>query len=259
VLENGHSVVGVPIEIVHDVYRDIGGYSADKYFAELGIAIEDEEEDQEWRDPDPAELDPHDDSPSKEAPRPDRPDPASSIPFMITQAMKAALRARGHSNEAIRELTPERAHEILAKLESEPQVDDRPDPAALEPDRDEAERHLTALDPNTNKFTFQALDDNSDRKDGRLTKILHGTLAQHFKTLVKLNNRGAGVFVCVCVTNFKGRKQENIIGVRAHFADLDGAPLEPVLADDEPKTHLITETSPGRFHPYWRVDNAPLD
>src|SRR5262245_34868925 len=90
-----------------------------------------------------------------------------------------------------------------------PAADERPDPASLEPDYDEAERHLTALDPNTDRFTFQTFDDNEDRKDGRLAKILHGTLAQHFKTLVKLNNRGAGIFVCVAITDFKGRSAKN--------------------------------------------------
>src|SRR5262249_36747829 len=118
---------------------------------------------------------------------------------------------------------------------------------------------LTALDPNTNQFTFQTFDDNEDRKDKSLARVLHGTLAQHFETLVKLNNRGAGIFVTVNVTDFKGRSAKNIVGVRSHFGDLDGAPLAPVLADGEPKTHLITETSPDRFHPYWRVVGAPLD
>src|SRR5262249_47975825 len=48
-------------------------------------------------------------------------------------------------------------------------------------------------------------------------------------------------------------------GVRSHFGDLDGALLEPVLAPGEPKTHIITETSSGRWQVYWRVVNAPLD
>jgi predicted P-loop ATPase len=51
ILENGSGSVGVPLEVVHDVYTDIGSYNRDQYLAELGIPIEDEEEDQEWRDP----------------------------------------------------------------------------------------------------------------------------------------------------------------------------------------------------------------
>jgi hypothetical protein len=34
------------------------------------------------------------------------------IPFMITGAQKAALHARGYSDEQIAELKPERAHEF---------------------------------------------------------------------------------------------------------------------------------------------------
>jgi hypothetical protein len=148
------------------------------------------------------------------------------------------------------------------RLESEP----APKPAAeekrpeLKPDRDEAERHLTALDPTTDRFTFQTFDDNGKRKDRSLARVLHGTLAQHFNTLVKLNNRGAGIFVCVNVTDFKGRKEGNIIRVRAGFGDLDGAPLEPVLADGEPKPHIIVESSLARFHPYYIIgDDMPSD
>src|SRR5262249_48442467 len=125
---------------------------------------------------------------------------SGGIPLMITQKMKAELRARGYTNEEIRQLTPERAREILAKPDSK--AADRPE---LKPDRDEAERFLAALDPSTDRFTFQTFDDNKERKDKSLARVLHGTLAQHFKTLVKLNERGAGIFVCVNVTDFKGR------------------------------------------------------
>src|SRR5262249_51354415 len=38
----------------------------------------------------------------------------TGIPFVITRAMKAALAARGLADEAIAELVPEKAHEILA-------------------------------------------------------------------------------------------------------------------------------------------------
>jgi RecA-family ATPase len=168
----------------------------------------------------------------------------------------AELRAHGLTDDAILELSPEQVREILAKLDDLSAADDRP---SLKPDRDEAEGFLAALDPATDRFTFQTFDDNEDRKDKSLARVLHGTLAQHFKTLAKLNNRGAGIFVCVNVTDFKGRSAKNIVSVRAHFGDLDGAPLDPVLAPGEPKTHLITETSPGRFHPYYRVVGAPLD
>jgi hypothetical protein len=39
---------------------------------------------------------------------------AASVPFMLTRAMKDGLRARGYSDEQIRNMTPEEAHDILA-------------------------------------------------------------------------------------------------------------------------------------------------
>src|SRR5262245_18658510 len=115
---------------------------------------------------------------------------------------------------------------------------------------DEAECFLSALDPNTDRFTFQTFDDNKDRKDGTLARVLHGTLRQRFDELSDLNNRGAGVFVTVNETDFKGRSASNITRVRALFIDLDGARLDPVFAKGP---HIITKTSPGRWHAYWLV------
>jgi RepB DNA-primase from phage plasmid len=42
------------------------------------------------------------------------------------------------------------------------------------------------------------------------------------------------------------------------FVDLDGSTLQPVMACGlDP--HIVVESSPGRFHAYWRVDALPLD
>jgi len=129
------------------------------------------------------------------------------------------------------------------------------------PDRNEAERFLKALDPSTDRFTFQTFDDNEERKERRketgekdpFAKIKHGSLAQHWYTLVKLNEQGAGIFITVNATDFKGRSADNINRIRSVFADLDGAPLEPVIAEGALRPHIITETSPGRWHTYWRI------
>ena len=76
-----------------------------------------------------------------------------------------------------------------------------------------------------------------------------------FEELAKLNTQGAGVFVCINRTDGRGRKAENITAVRALFADLDGAPLEPVMhANLEP--HIIVASSPGRWHAYWMVSDC---
>jgi hypothetical protein len=124
-------------------------------------------------------------------------------------------------------------------------------------DKAEAARFLALLDPEAKGFTFQTVDDSKKGK-GALARILNGTLDQHWDTLVKLNNQGAGVFVCVNETDGTGRKAANITRARALFLDLDGAPLEPVL-QAKPAPHVIAESSAGRFHAYWLVKDVPLD
>ena len=50
----------------------------------------------------------------------------------------------------------------------------------------------------------------------------------------------------------------DIVCVRALYVDLDGAPLEPVLTSERPP-HIVTATSPGKFHCYWLVEGMPLE
>jgi putative DNA primase/helicase len=126
----------------------------------------------------------------------------------------------------------------------------------FEPDRDEAARFLTALDPTAVAWSFQTFDDNKVRKDKALAQILHGSLDRHWRTLCQLQTHGAGVFVTINETDFKGRSAANIVRVRALFVDFDGAPL-PEKFHAEP--HIICESSPGRWHVYWRVDGCSLD
>jgi hypothetical protein len=128
-----------------------------------------------------------------------------------------------------------------------PARDDEPSDAVL---------FLAALDPGARSFTFQTFDDNNNRKDPKLICILHGSFADLQLELERLNERGAGVFVTINETDGRGRKTENIERVRALFVDLDGAPLEPVLAASP---HIVAESSPGRFHAYWLVVGMPLN
>jgi len=106
------------------------------------------------------------------------------------------------------------------------------------------------------RHTFQTFaDGGAHRRD--LSRILHGTLAEHAPTLATLNARGAGVFVMVNEGDRKGRKSGNVLRVRALFLDLDGAPLEPVKAAPL-APHCIVESSPNRWHSYWLVFDCSL-
>jgi Family of unknown function (DUF5906)/RepB DNA-primase N-terminal domain len=158
----------------------------------------------------------------------------------------------------------------------------------LEPNRSEAEKFLAALDPSPDaRFTFQTFDDSKERRKARaeanklraeenklrkqqgkrqlpkkipdpFAKIRHGTLAEHWDELVKLNEQGAGIFVTVNETDGNGRQATNITRIRAQFADLDGSPQEPVN-NAAIKPQIVVETSPRRYHDYWRfIGRMPL-
>ena len=47
----------------------------------------------------------------------------------------------------------------------------------------EGDRFLKVLDPAAARFTFQTFDDDRDRDDNSLVRVLHGTLAEHFDQL----------------------------------------------------------------------------
>jgi RepB DNA-primase from phage plasmid len=130
------------------------------------------------------------------------------------------------------------------------------------PDLEETRRFLRALDAG-GIFTFQAIPEAKD-STARPT-VLHGTLDEHASELEALNRSGAGIFVMVNAGDGQikpgaktCRTQANVIRVRALFADLDGAPVGPVVTADAPPD-LIVETSPGRWHVYWIVDDVELN
>ncbi len=118
-----------------------------------------------------------------------------------------------------------------------------------------AARFLTALTGDSD-FTFQTFCE-SGSSGKALNRILHGALARHAVTLESLNLKGAGAFVMVCRGDLMGRKSGNVIGARALFVDLDGAPLEPVM-DSRLPPRIVVESSPGKWHCYWPVVDMPL-
>tara|TARA_R110000850_G_scaffold18982_4_gene58166 strand:+ start:462 stop:1274 length:813 start_codon:yes stop_codon:yes gene_type:complete len=104
------------------------------------------------------------------------------------------------------------------------------------------------------KFSFQTFDDKVKNK--KVTRQLHGSIKEHFQELSQLNAKGAGVFFTVNETDLMGRSKEHIKKVRAVFIDLDGTPL-PDKFDLEP--HCVVNTSKGKYHVYWLVDDMELE
>jgi hypothetical protein len=119
---------------------------------------------------------------------------------------------------------------------------------------DDADTFLRILG---DRHTFQTFGEGTAKGKAELSRILHGTLAEHRATLGNLNARGAGIFVMVNAGDGDGRKAANVQSVRALFVDLDGAPLEPVKAAPLP-AHCIVESSPNHWHAYWRIADCPL-
>ena len=124
-----------------------------------------------------------------------------------------------------------------------------------DPDYAEAERFLKLLDPNGTSWTFQTFDDDKERRESSLAKVLHGSLEERRDELAELSQRGAGIFVVVNETNGQGRKKTDITRVRAVWQEAD-RPDVPQL----PLTpHIVVESSPGKYHRYVRVEGAPID
>ena len=120
---------------------------------------------------------------------------------------------------------------------------------------------MALLDP-AGVFTFQTFDDDKERKKVSLARVFHGNFDQHKGMLITMQQKGAGVFVMV--NRGDGlvhdgaktcRTAENVVAVRALFADLDGAPLAPVRTSFQPS--IVVESSPGRWHAYWLTNDCP--
>ena len=139
---------------------------------------------------------------------------------------------------------------------------------------EEAEVFLEALAGKDAQFTFQTFDDVkvwSEEKQKMIprkgtpnapdvVRVLNGTFNAHKHALAALNAKGAGVYITVNQTDLKGRKEANMLRVRALFVDLDGSPIQPIndLPEDL-QPHIIIESSPNRWHAYWLVNNCELE
>lgn len=114
---------------------------------------------------------------------------------------------------------------------------------------------LECLAPGETQFTFQTFHDQVKGQPGR---ILHGTLEQHGPALLSAQAEGHGVFWTVNRTNLQGRADTDVTTVRCVWLDMDdpAVPIAPVVSALQP--HCVVESSPGKHHLYWRVDDLPV-
>jgi hypothetical protein len=132
-------------------------------------------------------------------------------------------------------------------------------------DLDEARRFLRALDPTTDRFCFQTFDDDQARKDPKLARVHFGTLDAKAPKLSNLNDRGCGIFVVVSATKdgAKRRTAKDIDHSRAHVIDVDIPGNVPAvrqkIAASGLTPSITVESSPGKYHFYWSVDDCSLE
>lgn len=128
----------------------------------------------------------------------------------------------------------------------------------------QVERFLEALDPDARDWLFCTYEDfkGADKLEPEeLTRIKRGNITDRDlrQLLKRKNGAGAGVYVKLNETPGNSLMAEDVTRVRAVMLDLDGEALEPVLQCPL-RPHAIVETSPSRFHVYWRVtDDFPIE
>jgi hypothetical protein len=131
--------------------------------------------------------------------------------------------------------------------------------SVLDHDKEMAREFLVALDPSATRFTFQFI---SDTGSGQ-AEIFHSSLDDVWPKVEALNNRQrqCGVFVTPNETDFKGRKNNNIVRSRALFADADGREqvehCESVLAASGIAASAVVRT--GRGAHYYFFGNVSRD
>ena len=134
-------------------------------------------------------------------------------------------------------------------------------PELPQPELHQAQRYFDILG-GAGSVYIQAFDDQG--RNPRLAQTLRGSLGELWPKLVQLNQAGAGIFSPVNeIAPGKPRKTENVVRVRALFADADDPPrlaeIEAVIDSFGLPPSMVIETSPGRRHYYWCCDGCPLE
>ena len=122
--------------------------------------------------------------------------------------------------------------------------------AALQPDLMMANCHLTYLDPNAKGYFFMAIKDKTYTKSW-----VNQDLNAVKNDLIRYNQQGYGIYVAVNEIDHSGRrKQENVTRIRAVFEDNDTPHAVPPVYPLQPSFEV--ESSPGKFHRYWVLNDA---
>jgi hypothetical protein len=129
----------------------------------------------------------------------------------------------------------------------------------LRPDTEAARAFLEAFDGN---HCFQTFEDRG--QDRRLARTICGRFDAIAAQLLELNQKGAGIFFTVNeIGNASSRKADNIIRIRALFADSDDPSQLPEVEDRILKfgisPSIVVESSPGKRHFYFLTDSVCIE
>ncbi|TXH17346.1 MAG: hypothetical protein E6R03_04025 [Hyphomicrobiaceae bacterium] len=125
------------------------------------------------------------------------------------------------------------------------------DPPSLE----DAVRFLDLFTDSGEDQCFQYFDDTKKTGDAG---HFYAQIEDAFDALCNHNRLRRGVYFMVNRGDGEGRSAVNVTRVRAVFADLDGAPLQPIL-DCELTPNVIVESSPGKYQVYWLVSDCEVE
>lgn len=110
----------------------------------------------------------------------------------------------------------------------------------------------TALGGNS-IFDYRAIHD-TDR--ARPAIPFRGTLNECWKSIIRYNNQGYGIFSSIAILDGAGRELPNVTAIRAHYVDLDNISARQNMeraASSCPPPQFAVQSSPERFHVYWVV------
>lgn len=125
-------------------------------------------------------------------------------------------------------------------------------------DLEEARRFIVALaGADKALICWQVFDDIETRKDDGLADTKSMPLGVVSQWLVAKNRAGCGIFATVNATDGKGRKNENVTGLRALFIDVDDGRTLPESWALPPS--IIVQRDATHWHVYWLlIDGEPL-
>ena len=90
------------------------------------------------------------------------------------------------------------------------------------------------------------------------TETKRGTVTDLWGWITACQRKGCGIFATVNQTDGTKRTKSDITRIRALWIDAD-APVAHHRDDFPVQPHFIVESSPGKFHYYWRVDDDRSD